>query len=150
MSRQVATLSFRQATRYDIPFLLALRKLSMTEHLEKAGLIYGDEQHLARIKEYFSDSFILLLKNQEIGLMKLGQHAEHWHIRQFQIMPRYHRKGIGRQVLELLQKKAAERNLPITLNVLLDNPALSLYQRIGFKIVSENQLEYQMRWQQVI
>lgn len=149
MKQRATKLSFRQATRYDIPFLLALRKLSMTEHLEKAGLFYDDEQHLARINEFFEDSFILMLEEQEIGLVKLAQNKESWHLRQFQIMPRYHRKGIGKQVVELLQQKAGERDLPITLNVLLENPAMKLYQRMGFEIVSENKLEFQMRWQKV-
>ena len=141
------TISFKKATQADIGFLLDLRKKSMSEHLLKAGLDYNDEQHLARINEYFSDTYLLYLGQKAIGIVKLGLLPDRWHIRQFQILPTYHGKGIGTNVLKLIQAKAAERNVGITLNVLLKNPALQLYQRMGFQVIGENNLEYQMKWQ---
>jgi ribosomal protein S18 acetylase RimI-like enzyme len=139
------TLGFRLAEKSDIKFLLNLRKSSMTEHLENAGIIMSDEEHLLRIKELFNDSHIIQRNGQAIGLLKLGVLADRLHIRQLQILPAYHGLGIGGKVLKVVKKYSIKLKRPITLNVLLDNPALTLYQRCGFEIENKNKLEYQMR-----
>lgn len=144
--KEKLVLTFNKATPEDLNFLLELRKLSMTEHLLAAGLDYDDEQHKARILEYYNDTYLLNLADKAIGVVKLGQMADRWHIRQFQILPDYHGKGVGTKVLSLLQSKAQSVNMPITLNVLYQNPARRLYERMGFKVIGENGLEYQMRW----
>jgi len=143
----VEKIKFRKARANDIEFLLALRKSSMNEHLAAAGITMDDNQHLVRIHEFFDDSTIICKNERPIGLVKFSIIDSRLHIRQFQIMPAFHNMGVGGQVLNKLKQKAAERGLPITLNVLLKNPALKLYQRHGFKIENENQLEYQMKWQ---
>lgn len=140
------TINFKKATLQDRTFLLELRKASMAEHLENAGLILNDAQHFARIDEFFDDSNIIYKDKEKIGLIKLGLLKDRFHIRQFQIMPSFHNYGIGSRVLSILIKKAEQRSLSITLNVLIDNPALNLYLRNGFAIEGKSKLEYQMRW----
>jgi N-acetylglutamate synthase-like GNAT family acetyltransferase len=139
------TIGFRQAQQSDIPYLLQLRKDSMGEHLVSAGLNLSDQQHLERISEFFTDSSIILMDKQPIGLIKLGVLADKLHIRQLQISPQYQGKGVGSKVLALVKKKANELKLPLTLNVLLANPVISLYLRHGFIVTGQNELEYQMR-----
>jgi len=141
------SIAFQKATHADRDFLLALRKASMTEHLSAAGLALSDEQHFERIDEFFAESHLILLNEQAIGVLKLGVLQDRLHIRQLQILPKFHNRGIGTNVIELIKRKATERSLPITLNVLLANPAKKLYQRAGFVVEGENELEYQMRWQ---
>ncbi|MDO7086373.1 GNAT family N-acetyltransferase [Pseudocolwellia sp. AS88] len=139
------SVGFRRAVATDVDFLLQLRKLTMTEHLNNAGFYFSDEDHIARIKEFFNDSFIITNHKESIGLIKLGVLADRIHIRQFQILPSFHGKGVGSFVLDVTKKKARERKLPVTLNVLLDNPAKSLYLRHGFYVEEQLKLEYKMR-----
>ena len=138
------TIGFRQAQQEDIPFLLRLRKDSMGEHLIAAGLNLSEQQHLERINEYFDDSSIILMDMQPIGLIKLGLMKEKLHIRQLQISPKYQGKGVGGKVLTLIKAKAKRLGLPLTLNVLLANPVISLYLRHGFVVTEQNEVEYQM------
>jgi len=138
-------IGFRQAQQSDIAYLLQLRKSSMGEHLIAAGLNLSDQQHLERINEYFGDSFIILMNKQPIGLIKLGVLPDKLHIRQLQISPEYQGKGVGGNVVALVKNKAKALKLPLTLNVLLANPAISLYLRHGFVVIGQNELEYQMR-----
>ncbi|WP_426360390.1 GNAT family N-acetyltransferase [Pseudocolwellia sp. HL-MZ19] len=139
------SVGFRRAVATDVDFLLQLRKLTMTVHLNKAGFYFSDEDHIVRIKEFFNDSFIITNHKESIGLIKLGVLADRIHIRQFQILPAFHGKGVGSFVLDTTKKKARERKLPVTLNVLLDNPAKSLYVRHGFYVEEQLKLEYKMR-----
>lgn len=139
-------ISFKRAEFSDRAFLLALRKLSMNEHLQAAGITLNDEQHLQRIDEFFQESFLIKYNDKNIGVVKLGMLPDRLHIRQLQIMPEFHNSGIGSKVVSLIKQKAVERILPVTLNVLLENPAKRLYEREGFITEGQTQLEYQMRW----
>jgi ribosomal protein S18 acetylase RimI-like enzyme len=139
-------ISYRKASLEDLHFLSQLRKLTMSEHLDNAGIVLTELQHLERVKEYFNDSQIILLNGKAIGLLKLAVLAESLHIRQFQILPKVQGKGVGSKVLTDVIKRAKQRNLSITLNVLLANPAKALYLRHGFNIIKQNKVEYLMRY----
>ena len=138
------TIGFRNVKKDDIDFLLILRKKSMNQHLKSAGLVMDRDEHLARVMEFFNDSHIILHNRKPIGLLKLGVMTKSLHIRQFQILPEFQGKGIGTLVLNVVKKRALQLCLPITLNVLLANPARALYLRHGFQIKKQNKFEYQM------
>lgn len=144
------TIGFRSVTHEDLDFLLILRKKSMSKHLANAKIKLTNEQHTARVKEHYYDSHIILRDRKPIGLLKLSivslhQTAKSLHIRQLQILPEYQGLGIGSKVLTVVKKKALQLQLPITLNVLLKNPAKGLYLRHGFQIEGKNKIEFQMR-----
>ena len=139
-------IGYRKAKRTDIEFLLTLRKASMSEHLTRAGINMSDEQHTTRVMEFFTDSHIILRNNETVGVIKLGVFPASLHIRQFQILPLFHNEGIGSCVINVIKKQAIKLLLPITLNVLIENPAKALYLRHGFYVTDKNSLEYQMRW----
>jgi len=144
------TIGFRAVKHEDLDFLLTLRKKSMSKHLADAKIKLTNEQHLERIKEHYYDSHIILRDRKPIGLLKLGVVSlkgtkKSLHIRQLQILPEYQGQGIGSKVLAVVKKRALQLQLPITLNVLLKNPARGLYLRHGFQIEGKNKLEFQMR-----
>lgn len=144
------TIGFRKVKHEDIAFLLSLRRKTMTQHLLAAGIRMTDEEHLLRIKENFYESHIILADRKPIGLLKIGVVAlnnthKSLHIKQLQIMPKYQGRGVGSRVLMVVKKRALQLCLPITLNVLLKNPARALYLRHGFQVENKNRLEYQLR-----
>jgi N-acetylglutamate synthase-like GNAT family acetyltransferase len=145
LSNEKVTIGFRQAQQSDLGYLMQLRKATMGEHLIAAGLNLSDQQHLERISEFFTDSSIITMNKKPIGLIKLGVLTDKLHIRQLQISPQFQGKGVGGKVLTLVKEKAKKLHLPLTLNVLLANPVISLYLRNGFTVTGQNQLEYQMR-----
>ena len=140
------SIGFRRAEKKDVQFLLGLRKATMIEHLKKAGYQFSEQTHLDRIHEFFSDSHIITHQKQCVGLIKLGVLKDRIHIRQFQILPELHGLGIGSYVVDVVKNKAKQHQLPITLFVLLDNPAKSLYLRHGFYVEQQLPKEYKMRW----
>lgn len=144
------TIGFRAVKHEDLDFLLTLRKKSMSQHLADAKIKLTNAQHLERIKEHYYDSHIILRDRKPIGLLKLGvislkNTSKSLHIRQLQILPEYQGQGIGSKVLMVVKKRALQLQLPITLNVLLKNPARGLYLRHGFQIEGKNKVEFQMR-----
>ena len=144
------TIGFRKVKHDDLDFLLILRKKSMSAHLVKEKIKLTNEQHLDRIKEHYYESHIILRDRKPIGVLKMGVVAlndtsKSLHIRQLQILPDFQGEGIGSKVLTVVKKRALQLQLPITLNVLLNNPARGLYLRHGFQIEGKNKLEFQMR-----
>ena len=140
------TITFVKAGYQDTGFLVYLRKLTMDEHLHKAGIKLNDDQHRSRVLEHFSDSYLIKLGATQVGLIKLGRENGGLHIRQIQILPPYQNKGIGTKVIKLCQRKAREKGVSLTLNVLLDNPAKQLYLRHGFNIEKTDELQHFMRF----
>lgn len=63
------------------------------------------------------------------------------------LLPEYRGRGIGTQLLNALLLLLRENGYQGTsLSVRKENPALRLYQRVGFRIVSEKDTEYLMLW----
>ena len=54
------------------------------------------------------------------------------------VSPEYRGKGIGTSLLSSLIKSAEDFNEYISLSVAIGNPALRLYQRLGFEIVGKH------------
>jgi ribosomal protein S18 acetylase RimI-like enzyme len=61
------------------------------------------------------------------------------------LLPAYRGKGIGIRLLAALFDIAQNRYKAISLSVSVDNPAVRLYQRLGFKIVSQEDTSLTMK-----
>lgn len=63
------------------------------------------------------------------------------------ILPEWRNRGIGTKILETSLRKAAETNRVFTFQVLKTNRAIRLYDRLGCKIVADNDSHFMMEWQ---
>lgn len=136
-------LEFIQATTSDKAYLMSLRKLTMTEHLERAGRVYSDEQHLARIEMHYEFAKIIFYKNKKVGTIKYLTHDAAFEVLQIQIHPEYQGKGLGKIVINHIINQA--NNKPVKLSILKGNPAKKLYESLGFKVINENEQEWFMQ-----
>lgn len=136
----------RPATAADLPFLLRLRRLTMTEHLRRVGAPTDDKAHDQRIRSNFEDAMIVCDGADAIGLLKVTRAADEWHVHQIQILPSRQRQGIGEAVLRELLIEAAREHVPVSLGVLRGNPARRLYERLGFTLASETETSASLIW----
>jgi len=67
-----------------------------------------------------------------------------WFVVQIQIAPDFQRQGLGEQALQTILDAADTQGLPVSLAVLKANPAKRLYDRLGFAVVSETDIEFLM------
>ena len=140
------SINLHAASKDDEPFLLQLRKLTMTEHLERAAVPVDDEAHYQRIRSNFEDAKIICEGNRSIGLVKLSRMPDEWHVHQIQVMPSYQGRGIGKAVLTAVLKEAQHVGVPVTLSVLHGNPARRLYEELGFQFVAEWSKSTKLVW----
>ncbi|MEQ9883676.1 GNAT family N-acetyltransferase [Pectobacterium brasiliense] len=138
-------ITLRPATPEDEQFLFELRRATMDEHLHKAGVIADDSAHWQRIKYHYNDAYIVLMGSERIGLFKRYKGANEWTIIQIQILPAYQGQGIAAWLLNTFLQQADEANVPVTLSVLNGNRAITLYQRVGFKIVDNDDITLKMK-----
>ncbi|MFC4277098.1 GNAT family N-acetyltransferase [Achromobacter aloeverae] len=143
-----AAVTLRQATRDDVPALMALRRATMLEHLRSAGAPDDEASLLARVEYRLEDAQLAYLGDELIGLFKAHEMGDAWMLVQVQIAPARQGQGWGAALIGRLLERAASEGRSVVLHVLKTNPARRLYERLGFVIegASEDGLEYVMRW----
>ncbi|WP_395756921.1 GNAT family N-acetyltransferase [Achromobacter sp. EB05] len=141
------SLALQAATEDDLPFLLALRKATMTEHLARVDAPRDDAHHLARVRYHFDDAQIVWLHGRPAGLFKTFRDPAGWRVVQIQIDPAFQGQGLGRRLLAGLLRQADDEGAPVTLSVLKGNPARRLYESLGFIPVEETDREIEMRYE---
>jgi len=135
----------RQADDDDLPFLLALRRRTMTEHEAAVGKVRSSTEVHARVLAAFEAARIVLIQGVPVGMMKIVRAPREWEVVQLQVAPEHQRGGIGSLLLRRLCAEAHDAGADLKLSVLKSNPALRLYVRQGFSVVGESATAYKMR-----
>jgi ribosomal protein S18 acetylase RimI-like enzyme len=99
-------------------------------------------------RKYYSDaSFqIILGDNLPIGRIYLHYGAKEIRLMDIALLPEYRGSGIGGAILANLLAEAAQSGRSVTLHVEPFNPALRLYQRLGFKTIEDLGGNLYMEW----
>jgi ribosomal protein S18 acetylase RimI-like enzyme len=85
---------------------------------------------------------IIEWKGVPVGRLILNRADSLTNLVDISLLPEYRRHGIGTTLISSLQVE----NNKIRLHVLNSNPALNLYQRLGFVFKSEDDLYMEMEW----
>ncbi|MEO6686387.1 MAG: GNAT family N-acetyltransferase [Dyadobacter sp.] len=100
-----------------------------------------------------ADFWILERNNNVIGRLYVEDNSKQSAIRIIDItlLPEFRGKGSGTGILKDLIQKASDCNLPLSIHVESFNPAKRLYERLGFKMISEtNGVYHLMEWKNTI
>jgi ribosomal protein S18 acetylase RimI-like enzyme len=91
---------------------------------------------------------LLLLDPQgsPLGRILVDRRPHRWRIVDLALMPAWRGRGIGTQVLREYQRQAATAGASLELQVTPLNPARRLYERMGFRAVSEDAQAVEMVW----
>jgi ribosomal protein S18 acetylase RimI-like enzyme len=128
---------FREANPQDIAYLTQLRLRTIHEHIRNAGTDLSYEEHELRARTRLECCSILTVHDRTVGMIKIARTAESWTIEQLQIEPEFQGRGIGAAVVRHTQQEAKSAGVRLLLGVLKVNPALRLYERLGFEVIGE-------------
>ncbi|GAB6260701.1 GNAT family N-acetyltransferase [Photobacterium sp. CCB-ST2H9] len=144
--REDHQIGLRKAGEQDMPFLLLLRELTMTRYLEKAGEPTDQASFLSRIQYQFDAAQIIEVNGQDAGLFKAFHQPEQrqWYLSQIQIHPQFQNLSIGKKLIGDLITRAFANHESVALSVLKGNPAKRLYEKLGFRCISESETEFNM------
>lgn len=107
-------------------------------------------QHEYYQKNYVGAAFYVIKKNKEtIGRLYIHQNFQEKGVRIIDIalLPKWQNQGIGKSILHDILRNAEKIGSPVSIHVESFNPAKGLYERLGFKKISEtNGVYHLMEW----
>ena len=91
-----------------------------------------------------SEVRIVALDGQDIGWLQWSTEPAGFCLTQLYIDTPFQKRGIGTEIMRGLIAEAARARRAILLDVVKINPALRLYQRLGFRICGEEEHKFNM------
>jgi GNAT superfamily N-acetyltransferase len=146
--RRETEIRLRPAHQDDFAFALALYLDGSQRHMEKLGR-WSEERMTARFRGGLDleQARVICAEDEPIGWLQVSESAERFHIQQIHLISPFRGRGIGARLIEALLERARGVGKPVALNVIIGNPAQSLYERLGFKVSGANEELVHMLWE---
>jgi ribosomal protein S18 acetylase RimI-like enzyme len=153
----VASLRLRRASPEDLPFLSRLYASTREEELapvpwsaaQKAAFLQWqfDAQHAYYTANYPEARFdVILLQDAPVGRLYVARWKDEIRIIDISLLPAYRRRGLGSALLRTLLAEGARSDRPVTIHVERENPALRLYEKLGFRRAEDRGVYWFLRW----
>ncbi len=149
--------ALRPETDADIPFLVRL--YASTREEEMAPLPWSAEQKQAFLasqfqaqrhhyRKYFGDCAFDVIEQRgtPAGRLYLQTRQTQLHIIDIALLPAWRRRGIGTAILQALQAAGRAADKGVGVMVEKFNPALRLYQRLGFADLADHGVYLELEW----
>jgi len=149
--------TLRAATAADRELLVAvfastrMDELALTDWSEEQKNQFCRMQFAAQDSHYrqhypTAEYSVIELAGAAAGRLTLDRWQNEIRVMDIAILPEYRGRGIGSHLLRALQDEAAAAGKCLSIHVERSNPALRLYQRLGFQTLEENGLHLLMQW----
>jgi ribosomal protein S18 acetylase RimI-like enzyme len=89
-----------------------------------------------------------LIDGSDAGWLHVSESPDSIYLGQLYLTPALQNRGIGTAIMKELKDRATQAGKALTLDVLKNNRARSLYERLGFRMVGEPEYKLNMRWQE--
>ncbi|WP_440111678.1 GNAT family N-acetyltransferase [Paenibacillus sp. QZ-Y1] len=137
-------ITMRQSIQKDQEQLADLRALALYDDLTRLGR-YDDVKVRDRFRNTFDavHTWIIEVEGSLVGCVALKPKSESEEVllEHFYIHPDYQGQKIGTQVLNILLEQDEVQGKRVILNVLQGSPARRLYERFGFILDSEDDVD---------
>jgi len=138
-------ITFRPVTAEDGEFLYNLYASTRAEEMALTGWNENEIegflrmqfqlQHVQYMENYKNGGTfeIILVDNTPAGRLYVQRKPDDIRVIDIALLPEFRRKGTGSKIMEELIAEADRENLPLSLHVEQNNPALGLYENLGFQ-----------------
>jgi GNAT superfamily N-acetyltransferase len=135
-------LSFVRADEGDFEALLALRLAAMRDGLERLGR-YDPALARERLGRSFSprNTRHILADGQRVGFVSVTYGESLWRLDHLYVHPMAQHVGIGSWALMQVLERADRDHAAVALTIVRRTEAIRFYQKHGFKLVDENDLD---------
>jgi ribosomal protein S18 acetylase RimI-like enzyme len=151
------SLSLREIKNKDREFLFEV--YASTRADEMALLDWDDAEQGAFLRmqfdaqhKYYQEQFpdasyqIVLLRGEPIGRLYVDRRREEIRILDIALLPAHRNRGLGSILMQTILAESQATQLPVRIHVEQHNPALRLYQRLGFIHLSDRSIYQLMEW----
>lgn len=150
-------LSRRPITDADLPFLEKL--YGSTRALEMAVVPWSFEEKQAFLaqqfhaqhvfyQEHFSAAAfdLLLLHGEPAGRLYLDRREDEIRVIDIALLPEHRGKGLGEALMRGVLEEAGSQGKMVRIHVERNNPAMRLYDRLGFRRIEDQGVYHLMEW----
>jgi GNAT superfamily N-acetyltransferase len=151
------SVTLRSATATDYEFMRAL--YAWTREAELAHFPFDEAQKRAFLDQQFAAQFahyaahyptcernIIELDGRPVGRLWVDEWRDQIRLVDIALIPECQGQGIGTTLLRRVLDRGVATGKPVTIHVETFNPALRLYQRLGFEPIDTNGAYLLMRW----
>jgi ribosomal protein S18 acetylase RimI-like enzyme len=151
-------MTLRLATEADLPFVASVYASTRVQELaqvnwtpeEKAAFCHSQFQ--AQTQHYqrhypTGQQFIILSGETPVGRLYIAHRETEIRIMDIALLTAFRGRGIGTQLLRDLQNQASQAGKSLSIHVESFNPAMRLYQRLGFHLAEDKGVYQFMLWQ---
>jgi ribosomal protein S18 acetylase RimI-like enzyme len=138
---------------------LLYRIYASTRALELAPVPWSDEQKEAFLRQQFraqsvdyaanypaADCRLILVDGEPAGRLYVDRSGDAFHVIDIALLPDHRGHGLGGALLGDIQAQAGAAGRPVRIHVERFNPALRLYQRLGFQQSADQGVYFLMEW----
>ena len=149
--------SLRPATAEDTESLAAVYAATRMEELAATDWDDAQKAEFCRMQFIAQDSHyrqhyptaefsVIEVSGTFVGRLYVDRWPREIRIMDIAILPEHRGKGIGTHLLLALKKKAADSRRRLSIHVERFNPALRLYERLGFRMTEDKGVYFLMEW----
>ena len=146
---------FRPISEEDQTFLYSLYASTREDELTQTGWTNFEKENFLRQQfvaqhEFYMEQFsnaqfqIIQAENKPIGRLYIDHRSDEIRLIDIALLPEYRNQGIGKSILTDIINDAAKANKPVRIHVERYNPALHLYERLGFVRIGDTGVYYLM------
>lgn len=150
-------LSLRPETDADLPFLMQVFASTRAEEMalvpwtadeKRAFLVHQFSAQRKHYRTYYPDAAYDVLEQdgKPIGRLYIDERQTRVHVLDIALIPDRRGGGVGTAILAALQDFARARGKGVDIFVERINPARSLYDRMGFEVIREEDVYLEMEW----
>lgn len=148
MDDVVVSWSYRSSALSDASWVAEMRAVVMKPDLERLGRFDP-----VRVRQRFLDAFepqltrVIVAEGADVGTIAVRPAADAVWIEHFYLSPEWQGRGLGGAVLRatLAEARGDASRAPYRLNVLQGSAARRLYERHGFVVESEDEVDVFMK-----
>jgi ribosomal protein S18 acetylase RimI-like enzyme len=138
-------ITLRPARTQDFDFCEALYFAGMENIIRELNLDRVAQSASFRQLWELTQVRIIVVDGADVGWLQSTKQGDSLFLAQLFISASFQRRGIGTEVMHRLIAEAARARQAVTLGVVKINPALRLYERMGFRITHEDDRKLYMR-----
>ncbi len=144
---EISRFDLRQARRSDYRFAESLYIDSMKSLLTELDE-WNEREIISKFKHYYEldEVRIIMVDGADVGWLQISETEHAINLDQVYLLEGFRARGIGSQLIRDLLATAKSEKKPVLLSVVRNNVAVTLYQRLGFRITEEEGYKLHMRW----
>lgn len=156
-SHSIATLDLRTVTADDTDFLYSVYASTRSDEMARVDWTAEQQEAFLRMQfraqtQFYAENYpgaefqVITLNDQPIGRLYIHQREDEIRIMDIALLPDHRNSGIGSGLLRDILQHGQDLNLPVTIHVEQFNPAMRLYQRLGFYPKEDKGVYMLMEW----